>query len=452
MRSITMVMYFIGILLAPAPGIAEHNPLLPRPHPVRYGIGSLPLHGLLVGLSQKAAAEDRFAAEAVLTEVEIHDWPSLAYRGTMVDMHDGSLPSEEGIKRQPDFLARWKANQYYLYSEASIELEGYPPLNPQGRLSQDEVRRIVAYGRERNIDVIPNLELYAHLHDLFRVEEFSGLSDLPHGTEFDPHNPKVMVLLTDWVDQIARLFPSPFVHIGFEETFQIEMAAKEGASATPTMVYVKQLTDGTRLFQQRGKHVMAWADIMLRYLQKVFGSQTMFAIWKDPFFPVYSKNPAQHREDLRQARLLAEEAEKHLDHALALGGDAATLNSLLVGSRLLDYGGQKFQTPPELDDLWQRMGRRRPKGDEWWNEWESQVFYQDHPPIVDFMEAISELRALYRTEWLVEYTSYRLGSALGRWDTEYEYWRKLQQRLRRFSDSSREGDVLPPLETLAGER
>ena len=73
------------------------------------------------------------------------------------------------------------------------------------------MRRIIAYGRERHIDVIPNLELYAHLHDLFRVEEYSQLSDLPHGTEFDPSNPSVMALLSDWTNQLADLFPSPFV-------------------------------------------------------------------------------------------------------------------------------------------------------------------------------------------------------------------------------------------------
>jgi N-acetyl-beta-hexosaminidase len=121
-------------------------------------------------------------ASAFLREAEIRDWPALAYRGAMVDMSHGPLPTVEEVERQIDLLSRYKANQYYLYSEASIELKGYPLLNPTGRFSQDEIRRIVGYGRERHIDVIPCLELYGHLHDLFRVEKYSGLSDLPHGT------------------------------------------------------------------------------------------------------------------------------------------------------------------------------------------------------------------------------------------------------------------------------
>jgi len=431
------------------------------------------------------------------------------------------------------------------------------------------------------------------------VEEYSQLSDLPHGVEFDPSNPGVMALLENWIGQLADLFPSPFVSIGFDETFQIEMAVKQqGSSATATRLFVKQLTAVTRLFQQSGKQVMAWADIMVRYpeivaelppgliavawyytadpndkeykhwlgplvaksvphfvqpavtswaqispdfdtsfenidtfiaagrksnalgvinsvwmddgqillrmslpgmaygaaaawqsttidrphffadyarimypagisgdvataleelsqseteLQKVLGESTQFALWEDPFVPTYFKALAQNQVHLRQTRLLAEEAETRLYHALSSGADPTTLNSLLVGARLLDYAGQKFQTPPELVDLWKRIGTTRPDADKWWNEWESQVVYQDHSRIVDLMDAITELRPLYRAEWLDEYSPYRLASALGRWDSEYEYWRRFQQRLQQFSDSSHEGDVLPPLEKFAPE-
>jgi hypothetical protein len=591
----------VGALPLPGerPGPASREAYTLKVTPDKGEVQASSSAGLFYGVQTLCQLIEGSAAEAVLPEVEILDWPSLAYRGTMVDMSHGPLPTEAEIKRQLDFLARWKANQYYLYSEASIELEGYPLLNPEGRLSKDEVRRIIAYGRERHIDVIPNLELYAHLHDLFRVEEYSQLSDLPHGVEFNPSDPGVMALLSNWINQLADLFPSPFVSIGFDETFQIEMAVKQkGTSATATRLFVKQLTDVTRLFQQRGKQVMAWADIMVRYpeivtelppgliavawyysadpddkeykhwlgplvakevphfvqpavtswtqiapdfdttfenidtfiaagrksnalgvinsiwtddgqvllrmslpgmaygaaagwqstaidrphffsdyarimypahvstdvaaaleklsqseteLQKVLGQPTQFALWEDPFAPTYLKGLAQNQGHMRQARLLAEEAESHLYHALASGADPTTLNSLLVGARLLDYAGQKFQTPSELIELWGRIGTRRPETDKWWNEWESQVVYQDHSRIVDLMDAITELRPLYREEWLDEYSPYRLASALGRWDAEYEYWRRFQQRLQQFSDGSHEGDVLPPLEKLAEE-
>jgi len=47
---------------------------------------------------------------------------------------------------------------------------------------------------------------------------------------------------------------------------------------------------------------------------------------------------------------------------------------------------------------------------------EIQVVYKDHSRIVDLMDSITELRPLYRAEWLDEYAAYRLASAFGRWD------------------------------------
>ncbi|MEO6982649.1 MAG: family 20 glycosylhydrolase [Edaphobacter sp.] len=547
--------------------------------------------GIFYGVQTVCQLIEGVGVNAKLPRVEIHDWPTFAVRGVMVDMSHGPLPNENEIKRQLDFLSRWKANQYYLYNEASIELDGFSLVNPRGRLSKAEVRRIVAYGRERHIDVIPNLELYGHMHDLFRVERYAAMSDQVHGVEFDPSNEKAQKLLANWAAQYAELFPSPFVHIGFDEAFQIRPAA-ERMGVTPEKLYVDQLTYVTKLFQSKGKTVMAYSDMMIKYpkvipqlprgliavpwryyvekdftpwigplakasipmmiqpgvtswnqlspdysrtfanidgfleagrkvkamgvlvtvwaddgqllmrmsypgmaygvtsawqdhslkkeeffsdyarlmypaeiapdvaqalraltdsetnFQKVFGLNAITGLWYDPFSPVYYKHLASHREDLRQTRLLAEDAEEKLMHALANGGDPATLNSFLVGSRTLDYAGFRYLSALDIANIWNKIGATKPDAEKWWNEFGSQVTYQDHSLIVDLMDAITELRPQYKDEWLAEYTPYRLGSTLGRWDAEYQYWRGLQDRLKEFSDTSHEGDKLPSLESI----
>jgi hexosaminidase len=548
--------------------------------------------GIFYGAQTLCQLVEGYDEQAAIPEVEIQDWPSLAYRGTMVDMSHGALPTEEEIKRQIDFLASWKANQYYFYSEASIELEGYLLLNPRGRFTKDQVRRIIAYGRERHIDVIPCLELYGHLHDLFRVEKYADLAALPHGGEFNPRNPKVMELLSDWAEQFVRLFPSPFVHIGFDETWQIEMAAKvEGRDATPAKLFVQQLKNVAGLFQHHNKRVMAWGDIIVKYpeifaelppgliaiaweydaadgykkwldpminkgvphiiatavsfwrelvpdfeytfdnidtflvagrqsktmglintvwldssqnfirlawpamaygaaaawqsspidralffkdyaqhmapasaatelakglekfseaelrLQKALGQQTIHAFWDDPLSVEILKKSAEHRDDLRQTRLLAEDAYEHFCEALQLKGDANILSGLLLGSRMLDYAGAKFLCAIELMDRWKQLGPKVNK-ESWWNAFESEWAYQSHSRLVDLMDWITELRRDYRSAWLAEYTEYRLDSTLGRWDAEYEYWRRLQARFRTFSKRLKDGDTLPPLEKV----
>ena len=65
------------------------------------------------------------------------------------------------------------------------------------------------------------------------------------------------------------------------------------------------------------------------------------------------------------------------------------------------------------------------------------------------MDAIGALREGSRQARCEAYTPYRLESAVGRWNAEYEYWRRMQSRLLTFSESSHEGEKLPPLESLA---
>ncbi len=538
--------------------------------------------------------------DASFPAVHIEDWPSLAYRGVMIDVgSEGMMCTPQEVKRQIDFAARWKANQYYFYNEANIELQGYPLLNPDARFTQDQVRQFIAYGRRRHIDVIPCLEMFGHLHDLFRIEKYSDLSDFPHGGEFNPENPKVKALVNDWVNQYTELFPSWLVNIGFDETWELAKAAEEqGSSATPAKLFVDQLNYVARLFQQRGKRVMAWADIMVKFpgimkelppgiiagpwyynpkpdpeykhwltplvenhiphlvvtgvnnweeitpdfdtawenidtflaagrkshalglintfwtdsnqnllrqcwpgiaygaiaawqtapvdranfyadyagqvygptvgaevaaalanlsraqtdFQKVVGGGSTYALWEDPFTANALKRSREHHEDLRQTRLEAESAEEHLMRALALGGDPRNLESLLVGSRLLDYAGMKYLYALEISDAWEhaRQLPERPKS--LWEAIGPGIWPQTHSRTSDLMDGITGLREFYRATWLAQYTPYRMGTALGRFDAEYEYWRRLQARLQAFAGQYHGEEPIPPLDSFVHDR
>jgi len=531
-------------------------------------------------------------AGTTLPEVEIHDWPAMAYRGTMVDMSEGPLPTAPEVERQIDFLSRWKANQYYFYNETNIELDGYPLVSQDARFTKDQIRHIVAYARERHIDVVPCMELYGHLHDLFRLEKYSALADFSHGGEFDARNPEVMKLLSDWAEQFSQLFPSPFVHIGFDETWEIQKAAeRQGGGITATQLFVGQLNNVSRLFTQRGKRVMAWGDIMVKYpgivpqlpagliavpwwyepdpdpeykrwlgplvkehvphivapgvhgfveivpdyeltfrnidtflaagrkskalgmmntlwtddgqvlmrmmwpgvaygavaawqptevdrarffseyseqvypdersknvasgleeitqaelhLQKALGQETMTVMWRNPFTPAILQRCEEHRDDLRQARLLAEQAQVDFGRALA-APDATGLASLLLGSRLIDYAGMKFLYAVEIAGGWRALGTS-PSPNRLREEFIERVASQQHGRLVDLMDLLTELRPQYQQAWMSEYTPYRLGETLLRWDAEAQYWLRLQSRLEVYGEGYKQGP-LPQLETL----
>jgi hypothetical protein len=527
-----------------------------------------------------------------LAEATVTDWPAMAYRGTMVDISEGQLLRVADIERQIDLMARLKMNQYYLYNELTIALDGLPPAAPGARISKSDVREVVAYARKRHIDVVPCLELYGHLHDLFRREEYSDLADFPHGVEFDPSNPRVNALLRQWSSEYMELFPGAFVHIGFDETWQLQQAAQHGASS-PAGYFVQQLRSVSEPFQAKGKTVLAWADIMVKYpdivsqlprgiiavawyydprpdpeykrwiaplaaqkqpfmvapgvngwseiapdytltfdnidtlvtagrksgalgvvntiwsddvqmlkrpalpgiaygalaawqsgpvdrehfysdyaalsypaaasakiavalkdiadsetaLQQVLGQDTMLVLWESPFAPKLLATATAHGADLRRSRLLAEAAEESLLAAVASGANAPDLDAYLVECRLLDYAGLKFQYGAEITAAWQALGPH-PSADRLGNDFDNIVVSQQHGKLPDLMETITELKPQYRDAWLEEYTSYRLAAALGRWDAEYEYWRKLQANLFGLLEDYDPAHGLPPFASL----
>ena len=531
------------------------------------------------------------ASEVNLPHCTIEDWPQMVYRGFMMDMSHTQFPKMEEIKKQLDFLASWKANQYYFYSEASIELEGYPLLMADARFSREQVQEIIEYARQRHIDVIPNLELYGHIHDLFRLEHYADLAVVPHGGEFKPYDERLVPIIRDWIGQIADMFPSPFLHIGFDETWLIRKeAAKLGLPAED--LYIKMVNQTTDMVEEKGKIPLIYADMLQKFptiipkvsdnvvaitwhyfpkpeqdYEKLMGSfqkegnpilvqsasinwewvypnfdvsfeninllikmghlyqargfihsgwtddtQTLMrlvrpdmafgsiASWqqqpinREQFYELYAKSlyPAEmaesvalamgyleeassitrsifghtdfaffnnpfisrnlelaekHREDLSSARLAAEKAQIHLMKALSYGIDHETIYAFYVGARMLDYLTLKYIYAAEINDFWQQLDQAEDKQEPilWVYR---EVSFKYHTRTQDMMDAITELKKLFRTAWDNEYEDFRLGIALGKYDFEFQNWLKLQIRLEDLRKHYQAGDPLPSLESL----
>ena len=119
---------------------------------------------------------------------------------------------------------------------------------------------MIEYARQRHIDVVPCMELYGHMHDLFRVEKFADLGLPRYGDEFDPRNPRVLAVLDDWVAQTAKLFPSPWYHVGFDEPWSLgKIGVEPGKDPFKTFIEVLRHVAGEA--QRHGKRLMFWADI-----------------------------------------------------------------------------------------------------------------------------------------------------------------------------------------------
>jgi hypothetical protein len=178
-----------------------------------------------------------------------------------MDMSHGGVPTVEEVERQLDALSTWKANQYFFYTETTVDMDGYRLPRQASNWSKQDVRTIVAYARERHIDVVPCVELYGHLHDLFALERYSGMSALPHGGEANPANKEVQALLEDWLRQYAALFPSPWLHLGFDEPFELGQPGSATGGMSPDALWLHHLEHLARVAAEAGKRPLFWADI-----------------------------------------------------------------------------------------------------------------------------------------------------------------------------------------------
>ena len=320
-----------------------------------------------VTISAKSSAATYHAVQTLLQMIEhsgeeerlpfatVKDWPTLAYRGTLTDAgSEGPMLTLDEVMRQIDQVAKFKGNQYFFFSEANIELRGYPLLNPEARFTQEQIRKIIAYARQRHVDVVPAVEMYAHLHDLFWIEKYSGLADFPHGTQFDPTNSHVKAILEDWTAQISELFPSKFVDVGFDETWSLQKAsAKTGIDSTPVQLFTDQLKTVTGLFQAQGKTVMAYADIMVKFpgiISRLPPGLIALPWWYEPI------------HEAEYDRWLAPLAKAHVPHVVTTGVTswdqiAPDFNVSFANIDTFLVAGQKSHSMGLLNTLWTDDGQ-----------------------------------------------------------------------------------------------
>ena len=113
----------------------------------------------------------------------IVDWPSFRVRGWMMDVGRTYISLEE-LKREVEVFSQFKVNVFHLHlteNEAwRLESKRYPQLNaPESMLrqpgkyyTQDEMRELDAYCRERGVTLIPELDMPGHSGAFERVMGF----------------------------------------------------------------------------------------------------------------------------------------------------------------------------------------------------------------------------------------------------------------------------------------
>jgi hexosaminidase len=94
-------------------------------------------------------------------------------------------------------------------------------------LNQDTVKELIAYCRERMLEVIPEIPSLSHCdYLLINHPEIKERVEDPYPDTYCPSNPKSYELLFDVLDEIVDVFKPNIVHVGHDEYYSIGLCDK----------------------------------------------------------------------------------------------------------------------------------------------------------------------------------------------------------------------------------
>lgn len=239
---------------------------------------------------------------------QIQDAPRFAWRGLLLDVARHFLPRHD-VLRYVDLMAAHKLNVLHLHLTDDqgwrVEIRRHPRLTEVGGwrersmvgfraggrrddrphggwYTQDDLREIVAYAAERQITVVPEIDVPGHSQAAIAAYPELGNTDvvdtaaLRTWTDWGV-NPNVLNVedatlrfYEDVLEEVLEIFPSTFVHIGGDECPKDQWRASPAARAR-----IKELgladedelqswfvRHFDRWLGERGRRLMGWDEIL----------------------------------------------------------------------------------------------------------------------------------------------------------------------------------------------
>lgn len=224
----------------------------------------------------------------VLHAAEIHDWPAMQYRGLSDDVSRGPVGTLEFQKKMVRTLAAYKANLYSPYFE-NIQQYASNPLAapPGGGISADDARELVAYAAKYHVTVVPEQEAFGHLRHMLVYEEYAPLAETPHGAVLAPGQAGSLPLINQMFTELAALYPSPFLHVGADETFELGFGQTKAAVDQQGLgpVYLNFMQQIESTLRPLNRRLLFWGDIaekspeLLKNMPEDFKKNTIAISW-----------------------------------------------------------------------------------------------------------------------------------------------------------------------------
>ncbi len=254
------------------------------------------------------------ASSVEFPSAEVSDWPRFGYRGLMLDV-SRHFSDVEMVKRTIDMLALHQLNIFHWHLTDDqgwrIEIKSHPELTEVGAwrddtvvgrylggtdyptdgkrhggfYTQEQIREIVAYAKERYIEIIPEIDLPGHTSAVLAAYPQLGCEDKEYkvanrwGVIRDvlcAGNPASLDLFKDIMDEVCELFPGKYIHLGGDECVKDrwkacpkcqkkirELGLKDGSRYSKEDYLQSWFMGEVASFvQSKGKRVIGWDEIL----------------------------------------------------------------------------------------------------------------------------------------------------------------------------------------------
>lgn len=247
-----------------------------------------------------------------LPALQITDYPRFAWRGVMLDVGRHFFP-KPFIESLLDEIAKYKFNIFHWHLTDDqgwrIEIKGLPALTEVGAwrvprtggrfgsyekprpgekatyggfYTQDEISEVVKYAAERNITIVPEIDVPAHSMAL--IASYPNLSCHQRPAFVSPGSPMTKdeenvlcvandssyIILNTIFSQVAELFPGSYIHLGGDEAYKgfwancpkdQQLMADQHLRTTEELqsYFVKKVVG---IINEKGKKAIGWEEIL----------------------------------------------------------------------------------------------------------------------------------------------------------------------------------------------
>lgn len=185
--------------------------------------------------------------------------------GIMLDCSRNAVMRPEKVKEFAKLISEMGYNMLQLYTEDTYEIEGEPYFgHMRGRYGKEELKEIDAYCSSVGVELVPCIQVLAHLNQLPQWENYAPLFDcndiLLVGDE------KVYELIDKMFDTLETCFSSRRVNVGMDEAHFLGRGKYQDIHGYRNRVEILRdhLVRVKEIADKHGFTIMMWSDMFIR--------------------------------------------------------------------------------------------------------------------------------------------------------------------------------------------